>query len=70
MAVHQVDFLVIELKFVGLVYVVENRHAAFTDYDELLTQDYDQDSARFFVAAEIEAMLNAWGVRRPLTSGD
>ena len=45
------------------------RHV-FTDYDFLLEQDYDQDSARFFVAAEIEAMLNAWGVRRPLTSGD
>ena len=38
----------------------------FTDYDELLGQGYDQDSARFFVAKEMEAKLAAWGVRRKL----
>ena len=42
------------------------RHV-FTDYDELLGQGYDQDSARFFVAKEMEAKLAAWGVRRKLT---
>ena len=41
------------------------RHV-FTDYDELLTQGYDQDSARFFVAEEMEAKLAEWGVRRKL----
>jgi hypothetical protein len=41
------------------------RHA-FTDYDDLLTQGYDQDSARFFVRAEIEQVLASWGVRRAL----
>ncbi len=41
------------------------RHA-FTDYDDLLTQGYDQDSARFVVAGEIEAVLGAWGVKRRL----
>ncbi|HEY6995061.1 MAG TPA: DUF2293 domain-containing protein [Xanthobacteraceae bacterium] len=41
------------------------RHV-LTDYDELLREGYDQDSARFFVAAEIAAVLEEWGVRRPL----
>lgn len=41
------------------------RHV-FTDYDELLAQDYDQDSARHFVAEELREVLTAWGVRRPL----
>ena len=45
------------------------RHT-FTDYDELRDQDYDADSARFFVAQEIEAVLKAWGVKRKLTSDD
>ena len=43
------------------------RHV-FTDYDELRDQDYDEASARFFVAGEIEAVLKQWGVRRALTS--
>jgi hypothetical protein len=45
------------------------RHV-FTDYDALLEQDYDEASARFFVAAEMEAKLAEWGVRRPLRPGD
>jgi hypothetical protein len=45
------------------------RHV-FTDYDELLTQDYDQDSARHFVADEIGAVLSDWGVRRRLSADD
>lgn len=43
------------------------RHV-FTDYDDLLTQGYDQDSARFFVAEEMEAKLAEWGVRRKLSA--
>ena len=39
------------------------RHA-FTDYDELLRQGYDQDSARFFVAAEMDEVLGGWGATR------
>jgi hypothetical protein len=42
------------------------RHA-FTEYDELLRQGYDHDSARFFVADEMETILRGWGVRRKLT---
>jgi hypothetical protein len=45
------------------------RHT-FTDYDDLLKQDYDRESARFFVASEIETILNEWGVRRRLTAED
>ena len=45
------------------------RHA-FTEYDDLLAQGYDQDSARFFVTREIEAVLGAWGVQRRLGTGE
>jgi hypothetical protein len=42
----------------------------FTDYDELLAQDYDQESARHFVADVITAVLDDWGVRRRLSADD
>jgi hypothetical protein len=45
------------------------RHV-FTDYDDLLAQGHDADSARFFVADEIEVVLSGWGVRRRLTRED
>ena len=45
------------------------RHV-FTEYDDLLTQGYDRDSARHFVAGEMEATLRQWGVRRPLGADD
>jgi hypothetical protein len=45
------------------------RHV-FTDYDALLTDGYDQDSARFFVAAEMEELLSGWGVKRRLSRDD
>jgi hypothetical protein len=45
------------------------RHV-FTDYDELLQEHYDQDSARFFVASDLAAVLRGWGVRRPLAPQD
>jgi hypothetical protein len=41
------------------------RHV-FTDYDRLLAEGYDVDSARFFVLGEISAVLESWGVRRPV----
>ena len=43
------------------------RHA-FTEYDDLLAQGYDQDSARFFVAEAITAVLGQWGVTRRLSA--
>ena len=39
------------------------RHA-LTEYDDLLKQGYDRDSARYFVADEINAILADWGVAR------
>lgn len=45
------------------------RHA-LTEYDDLLEEGYDQDSARHFVAGEIQAVLTEWGVQRPLTPQD
>ena len=45
------------------------RHA-LTEYDDLLAQGYDHESARFFVAAVIDAVLNSWGVRRKVTTVD
>ena len=45
------------------------RHV-FTGYDDLLAQGYDRDSARHFVADEMQAVLKGWGVRRPLVSDD
>jgi hypothetical protein len=45
------------------------RHV-FTDYDTLRDQDYDEDSARFFVAEQIETVLKGWGVRRRLAAKD
>ena len=45
------------------------RHA-LTDYDDLLAQGYDRDSARFFVAGDMQALLDAWGVRRKLGAED
>ena len=45
------------------------RHA-LTDYDDLLAQGYDQDSARHFVAEEIALVLASWGARRKLDTGE
>jgi hypothetical protein len=45
------------------------RHA-LTEYDSLLEEGYDQDSARHFVAAEMQSILDEWGVRRRLSVGE
>jgi hypothetical protein len=45
------------------------RHT-FTDYDELLAEGYDPGSARHFVAARMDKILQTWGVRRRLTPQD
>lgn len=45
------------------------RHV-LTDYDDLLQQGYDQDSARFFVAEDMQTILDQWGVRRRLAAAD
>jgi hypothetical protein len=45
------------------------RHT-FTDYDELLADGYDPDSARHFVAPQMDKILQTWGVRRRLAPKD
>jgi hypothetical protein len=45
------------------------RHT-LTEYDDLLAQGYDQDSARFFVVEEMERVLGEWGVKRKLGEGE
>jgi hypothetical protein len=39
------------------------RHV-FTNYGALLDEGYDADSARFFVAGDMDEVLGSWGVRR------
>ncbi|KQP26547.1 hypothetical protein ASG60_09185 [Methylobacterium sp. Leaf469] len=46
-----------------LCLVAYGRHV-FTDYDALLDDGYDRDSARHFVLDDLNAALGAWGVRR------
>lgn len=45
------------------------RHV-FTDYNAMLRQGYDRDSARYFVAKEMSEKLTEWGVRRTLGDDD
>ena len=45
------------------------RHV-FTEYDALLEDGYDPDSARHFVLDDINAVLEGWGVRRRLGEGE
>ena len=45
------------------------RHT-MTDYDALLAEGYDRDSARFFVAGALDELLASWGVRRKLKPED
>ena len=52
-----------------LALVAYVRHT-FTDYDTLLAQGYDRESARHFVMDEIAARLSEWGVRRALNDDD
>jgi len=42
------------------------RHV-FTEYDALLDDGYDRDSARHFVRDDLNAALGAWGVRRQIS---
>jgi hypothetical protein len=42
------------------------RHT-FTDYDALLAEGHDRDSARYFVAGELADLLAGWGVKRRLS---
>jgi hypothetical protein len=45
------------------------RHV-FTDYEDLLTEGYDAESARFFVVEEINGVLAGWGATRTVGEGE
>ncbi len=45
-----------------LALVAYARHV-FTDYDDLLADGYDRDSARHFVLDDLNAVLAGWGAR-------
>ncbi|HZB36564.1 MAG TPA: DUF2293 domain-containing protein [Beijerinckiaceae bacterium] len=47
--------------WLSLVAYIRHR---LTDYDELLAEGYDADSARFFVREAINEVLNKWGSPR------
>lgn len=50
---------------VWLATVAHVRHV-HTDYDGLLDEGYDRDSARFFVAEQINRVLTSWRATRLL----
>ncbi|WP_442583041.1 DUF2293 domain-containing protein [Mesorhizobium sp. ASY16-5R] len=54
---------------VWLATVAHVRHA-HTDYEALLEDDYDRDSARFFVIDQINAALTRWRATRLLDPDD
>ncbi|MDQ6433430.1 DUF2293 domain-containing protein [Mesorhizobium sp. LHD-90] len=54
---------------VWLAAVAHVRHA-HTDYEALLEDDYDRDSARFFVVDQINAVLTRWRATRLLDPDD
>ena len=54
---------------VWLATVAHVRHA-YTDYEKLLAEGYDRDSARFFVIGEINAVLTRWRATRLLDADD
>jgi hypothetical protein len=54
---------------VWLATVAHVRHT-HTDYEALLEDDYDRDSARFFVVDQINAVLTRWRATRLLDPDD
>ena len=54
---------------VWLATIAHVRHA-HTDYDKLLAEGYDRDSARFFVLDAINEVLTRWRATRLLEADD
>ncbi len=54
---------------VWLATVAHVRHQ-HTDYEKLLVEGYDRDSARFFVIEKTNAVLTAWRATRLLDPDD
>lgn len=53
--------------WLSLVSYIRHR---LTDYDSLLDEGYDQDSARFFVLDDMNAILEGWGSPRRVEAED
>lgn len=60
---HMRDLTPVNCAFLATVAHIRHVH---TDYDLLRDDGYDHDSARFFVADEIEEKLREWGSTRGL----
>ena len=54
---------------VWLATVAHVRHE-HTDYEKLLAEGYDRDSARFFVIGQINAVLTRWRATRLLDADE
>ena len=54
---------------VWLATIAHVRHE-HSDYDRLLAEGYDRDSARFFVVDQINAWLTKWRATRLLDADD
>ncbi len=54
---------------VWLATIAHVRHA-HTDYEKLLEEGYDRDSARFFVLAQTNETLTRWRATRLLDADD
>lgn len=54
---------------VWLATVAHVRHQ-HTDYENLLAEGYDRDSARFFVIDQVNAVLTGWRATRILEADD
>lgn len=52
-----------------LALVAYARHVC-TEYDDLMADGYDRDSARHFVRDDLNAALAGWGVRRQVPDSD
>jgi hypothetical protein len=53
--------------WLSVVAHVRHRH---TDYDKLLEEGYDQESARHFTREKINEVLRRWGCARQLSDED
>lgn len=62
---HMRDLTPRDAAFLATIAHIRHNH---TDYDALRDEGYDEDSARHFVADEIDHVLENWGSSRRLAS--
>ena len=64
-AKHMRDLLPVNGAFLATIAHIRHR---YTDYDDLRDEGYEHDSARHFVAEDINEKLQEWGAPRGLES--